>query len=98
VAYSSTFWAKVNLVNQVLGSTPQTCKACACPASRLKKEPGVSKGVISGLDGGAYMPEQGLAETPHRVWVDDRQDMAVVSSRGEGEITSYRGIDVRWVH
>ena len=65
VAYSSTFWAKVNLVNQVLGSTPQTCKACACPASRLKKEPGVSKGVISGLmDGGAYMPEQGLAETP----------------------------------
>ena len=44
------------------------------------------------------MPEQGLAETPHRVWVDDRQDMAVVSSRGEGEITSYRGIDVRWVH
>ena len=68
VAYSSTFWAKVNLVNQVLGSTSQTCKACACPASRLKKEPGVSKGVISGLmDGGAYMPEQGLGETPHRV-------------------------------
>jgi hypothetical protein len=99
VAYSSTFWAKVKLVNQVLGSTPQTCKACACPASRPKKEPGVSKGVINGLmDGGAYMSEQGLAETPHHVCKATGRTWQQSAPRGEGEITSYRGTDVRWVH
>ena len=69
VAYSSTFWAKVNLVNQVLGSTLQTCKAGACPASRSKKRAWSQQRSYQCLmDGGAYMSEQGLAETPHCVW------------------------------
>ena len=32
------------------------------------------------------------------VYEDDRQDLAAVSSRGKGERTSYRGVDVRWGH
>ena len=49
---------QVEAVVVILGCTPQAYKACACSASRLKKEPGVSDGDISGLlDRGTYTSE-----------------------------------------
>lgn len=51
---------KTGLSTQLLGCTPQTYKACACPTSRPKKEPGVSNRDVSGVtDGGAYTSEAG---------------------------------------
>ena len=65
------------------GCPPQAYKTCACPAARLKKEPGVSNRDISGLlDGRSYMSEA-------RFWSDTplcasevRQDMLAVFATG----------------
>ena len=58
---------------QLLGFTPQGRQTCACPASRLKKEPGVGNRDISGLmNGGTYMSEAGSwSNTP--LSADSRQ-------------------------
>ena len=70
------------------GCPPQAYKTCACPAARLKKEPGVSNRDISGLmDGGAYMSEaRSWSDTPPCA-ADGRQDTVSVfspSQRGMG--------------
>ena len=74
----------------MLGFTPQACKPCACPASTLKKQTGVSDRDISGsMDEGPYMPEA-------RSWsdsaADNEQDMAAVfagcGGGAEREVTS----------
>ena len=69
----------------MLCCTPQAYKACACPASRLKKEPGVSNRDINGLmDGGADLSEaRSWSDTPACV-VDSGQDMAAVFPPGFG--------------
>ena len=38
--------------------------------------------------------KQGPRATPHHVW----QMVAISTSGGEGEVTSYRGNDIRWAH
>ena len=81
--------------------TPQAYKACPCPASRPKKEPRVSNRDINGLmDGGADLSEaKSWSDTPP-YGADGRQEKAAVFTPGrrKGEITSYRGNDVRWAH
>lgn len=48
--FYSDLWMTMVIMNKmVLGCTPRACKACTCPASRLKKEPGVSDRGIRGL-------------------------------------------------
>ena len=83
----------------MLGCTPQAYKACACPASRLKKESGISNRDINGfMDGRAYMPEaRSWGDTPPCA-AHGRQDIVAVFAGGWGGITSYRGIDIRWAH
>ena len=63
----------------LLGCTPQAYKACACPASRPKKEPEVSNRDINGLmDGGAYTSEaRSWSDTPLCA-ADGGQDMVAV--------------------
>ena len=86
----------------MLGYTPQARKPCTCPASRRKKEHGVSNRDFSGLmDRGIYMSEaRSWSDTPT---VDNGQDVAVVFApggwrwgawRGLG-VTSYGGVDIR---
>ena len=88
----------------MLGCTRQAYKACVCPASRLKKEPGVSNRDINGLmDGGADLSEaRSWSDTPACV-ADGGQDKAASYSpprkgrlpvRGEltsGGLISYQG-------
>ena len=52
--------------SQVVGYTPQACKACACPTSKLEKELGVSNRDINGFtDEGSYMSEaRSWSDTP----------------------------------
>ena len=38
------------------------------------------------------------SDTPPSCMVHGGQDMAAVFAPGEGEIASYRGIEVRWAH
>ena len=69
----------------MLGCTLQAYKACACPASRLKKEPRVSDRDINGLmDGGAYMLEaRSWSNTPPCA-ADHGQDLVAVFVSGGG--------------
>ena len=54
---------------------------------------------INGLmDGGAYTSESGSWSDTLLFVADGGQDMVIIIPPGEGEITSYRGIDVRWAH
>ena len=50
------------------------------------------------MDGGAYTSESGSWSDTLLFVADGGQDMVIVIPPGEGEITSYRGIDVRWAH
>ena len=79
---------------ELLGCTLQACKACICPVSRPKKEPGVSNRDISGLmDRGNLMClKQGPGMTPHhvlqmagRTWWRSSPEVE------QGVIASYRG-------
>ena len=71
----------------VLGYTPQAYKACACPASRLKRKPSVNNRNISGLtDGGMY-----LSEAADRTWWR-------LHFLGVGVVISYGGINFRWAY
>ena len=73
------------LLRPLLGCTPQTYEACACPASRPKKEPGVSNRDISGLTDSGTLTclKRDPGATPHRV-PDSRQDMAAGFAWGWG--------------
>ena len=77
----------------LLGYTPQAYSTCACPASRLKKEPGVRNRDISGLmEVGVYLFGARFWSDTLPCVVDGGQDMAgKLCSQGEGEVTSYRG-------
>ena len=76
----------------LLGCTPQAYEACACPASRLNKQPWVSNRDINGLmNGGAYTSEaRSWSDTPPPCAADSRQDVAVVFTRGG----KWRGLPV----
>ena len=66
---------KTGLCTQLLGCTTQTYKACACPTSKPKKEPGVSNRDVRGvMDRGAYTSEA-------RSWSDTP---TVCGGRGKG--------------
>ena len=74
---------------ELLGCTPQAYKACACPASKLKKESRVSNRDISGLmDGGAYTAEaRSWRDTPLCA-ADGGQDIVVVfAPEGKGRLS-----------
>ena len=71
---------------QLLGFTLQGRQTCACPASRLKKEPGVGNRDINGLmNGGTYMSEAGSwSNTPLSADADSNgQNMAAAFMMGE---------------
>ena len=64
------------LAPPVTGLHPQAYKACACPASRLKKQPGVSNRDTSGLmDGGVYRSEASFWRDTPLCAVDSGQDV-----------------------
>ena len=86
VACSSTFWAKVNLVNQVLGCILQTGKDCTCPASRWKKEPRVSKGDINRLmEGGSKVLERHPTVCGRR-WAEHGSSLRSQGGRGDCQL------------
>ena len=63
----------------MLGCTPQAYKACTCPASNQKKEPGVNNRDISGLmDGGSYTCEARSWSNNPPCASDGRKDMVAV--------------------
>lgn len=72
---------------QLLGCTTQVYVAYTYPASRPKKELGVSNREISGLmDGEAYTyGARSWSDTPACA-AEGRQDLAIFSSGGKGEI------------
>ena len=60
-----------------MGCPPQAYKPCACPASRLKKEPRVSNRDINGLmDEGTYTSEA-------KSWSNEGQDKMIVFAPGK---------------
>ena len=64
------------LAPPVTGLHPQAYKACACPASRLKKQPGVSNRDTGGLmDGGVYRSEASFWRDTPLCAVDRGQDV-----------------------
>ena len=68
--------------------------ACICLALRPKKEPRVSKRDINGLmDGGAYTSEaESWSDTPPcAAEVRAGHGCCRLHSKGQGEVTSYRG-------
>ena len=73
-----------------MGCTPQAYKAYACPASKLKKEPGVSNRDINGLtDGGAYTSEARSWSNTPPCEANGGQDMVAVfapTPRGKEEL------------
>ena len=72
VGVSSVPW----LAPPVTGLHPQACNACACPASRLKKQPEVSNRDTNGLmDGGVYRSEASFWRDTPLCAVDSGQDM-----------------------
>ena len=75
-----------------MGCTPWTCKPCACPASRPKKEPSVSN-----RDTISLMGEEILhARSWNRAWITAAAGQcSSLHSQVQGELTSYRGIDIR---
>ena len=92
---SSVSW----LLLQLMGCTPQAYKACTSPASRPKKEPGVSDRDINGLtDGGAYLSgARSWSDTPPCA-ANSEQDGSGLRSRVGREIASYRGTASRCAH
>ena len=79
----------------VVGLYPQACKSCACPASRAKKEPGVSNRDISGLmNGRPYMSEaKSWRDTPLCA-VDSRQSLEIFATGDTGRLPVETGIRV----
>lgn len=64
---------------RVVGCIPQTSKACTCPASRPKREPGVSNRDISGLmHGGSYTSESRSWSNMPPCVSDSGQDVVAV--------------------
>ena len=83
-----------------VGLHPAGLQGRTCPASKLKKEPGVRDRDIHGLmDGGAYVSEaRSWSDTPPCA-VDGGQDMAAVCAGGGGWVLPVIGeIDVRLAH
>ena len=60
-----------------MGCLPQAYKSCACPASRLKKEPRVSNRDISGL------MDEGTYTSGAKSWSNERQDKMIVFAPGK---------------
>ena len=56
----------------------------------------LSRNISSLMDGGAYMSVAGSWSDTPRCAADSGQDLVAVFSAGEGEITSYKRIDVRF--
>ena len=81
----------------LLDCTPQAFKACAHPTSRWKKEPGINNKNLMGR--GAYTSEAGFwSDTLLRTEDSGQGLSAILALRKEGEITSYRGVEVRWTY
>ena len=80
-----------------LGRTSQAYKACACPASRLKKDPRVSNRNTSGLRMGvAHMSEARSRSNNPPCAADSGQNRAVVfTPRGRGRLPVIGGTDIR---
>ena len=86
----------------MLGCTPQAYKACACPASRLKKEPRINNRDCWWFNGwgSLHIWSKGLERHPtlcHEQWVEHGTVFPPRDEEG-GEGTSYSGIDIRWAH
>ena len=81
----------------LLGCTLQAYKPCTCPASRLKKEPGVSNRDISGLTDRGILHVWSKVLERHPTICGRWQDRATVS-QGQGEVTSYRGDYISLAH
>lgn len=81
-----------------LGCTPQAYKACACLASRPKKEDRVSRREISSLvDGEAYLSEARSWAVPHyALWPAGRTWQQSLLLPGEERLSVTRGIDFSW--
>ena len=80
----------------VVGLHPQACKSCACPASRAKKEPGVSnRDILRGLmNGRPYMSEaRSWRDTPLCA-VDSRQSLEIFATGDTGRLPVEMGIRV----
>ena len=79
-------------VSELLGCTSQACKACACPASRLKKEPRVSNTDINGLMGwGAYTSEARSWSNTPLCAERSEQDTAAIFAPGFAEAEGGEG-------
>ena len=79
-------------------ATPQAYKACACPASRPKKEPRAQDRDSGLLDGGSYMSEARSWSDTSPCVADGGQDMAAVFALGKGRLPVTGGCDVRLAH
>lgn len=89
-----------NCAHSVQAYTPQAYKAHACPASRLKRNPRVNKGNISGLiDGGIYLSEARSRRDILPCVVHSRQDVVVVFTfQGWGLLSVMGGTNFRWAY
>ena len=78
----------------------QTCRHCTCLASRLKKEPGVSNGGISGVtDGGADVSGARSWNNTQPCTSESGQDVAAVfAPGGKGRLPVIGGVDLRLAH
>ena len=86
------------IYSSVVGLYPQANKIYSCPASRLKKIPGVSNRDISGLmDRGASMSEaSSRSEILTCVARGRAGHSSALFSPGSGETTSYKEFDIMW--
>ena len=77
------------------GKQPQACKSRACPASRAKKEPGVSSRGISGLmNGRPYRSEARSWRDAPLCAVDSRQSWEIFATGDTGRLPVETGIRV----
>ena len=89
--------------HQLLDYTLQACKPCACPASRPKKEPGVSNRDINDFMDRGSLPFWSKVLEQHSTSSCSRQEVgqtAAASAPWEDGVEGYRyrGIDIWLAH
>ena len=88
--------AQLSQRTRVLGCTPQTCKACTCPASRPKKKPVSNRDMSGFMHGGSYTSEsRSWGDTPPCVADCGRDVVAVLAPGGRRRLPVVGEADVR---
>ena len=82
----------------VLGCTPQTCKPCACPASRQKKEPWSQQQRHQWFNGRGSLHVWSKVLEWHPIVCSSHDMAAAFVPRGGGRFPVIGGVDVRLAH